>query len=94
MRWLLLALILVMFYGGGICCSDEEAKWELEQMMKVSILSKNYVCYSLDLKLCTEYLNYCIDFVFCILYLNVYLKSIGRDLDPDPDPDSVRDINT
>ncbi len=66
MRWLLLALILVMFYGGGICCSDEEAKWELEQMMKVSILSKNYVCYSLDLKLCTEYLNYCIDFVFCI----------------------------
>jgi len=68
MRWLLLALILVMFYGGGICCSDEEAKWELEQMMKVSILSKNYVCYSLDLKLCTEYLNYCIDFVFCILY--------------------------
>jgi len=91
-----LALILVMFYGGGICCSDEEAKWELEQMMKVSILSKNYVCYSLDLKLCTEYLNYCIDFVFCILYLNVYLKSIGRDLDldPDPDPDSVCDINT
>ncbi len=89
-----MALILVMFYGGGICCSDEEAKWELEQMMKVSILSKNYVCYSLDLKLCTEYLNYCIDFVFCILYLNVYLKSIGRDLDPDPDPDSVCDINT
>jgi len=37
MRWLLLVLVMVLLQGGGYCCSDEEAKFELEQMMKVSI---------------------------------------------------------
>jgi len=38
MRWLLLGLCLVLLQGGVFCCSDEEAKLELEQMIKVSML--------------------------------------------------------